>query len=135
MGILKRFKLLLKFFMVEDSIQDIIVTFTALKKDIPSYVNIRGWKAYIKYNNQPQTCRVCEETDHIAKDCPVNFRRKPQENQSKDAEMPHEPEPNPTPEEITNTPSMQQAEPHVFSNVSLQNAEDCPTSLAAEGDP
>ena len=96
---------------------------------------MRGWNAYVKYDGQPQTCRVCEKTDHLAKDCPYNLKRKPQENQPKDAEMPHEPEPNPTPEEVSSTPTMQEAEPHVFSNTSLQKEEDCMTTSTVKNVP
>ena len=105
---------------------DRFVIFKALAKDIPSYVRIRGWNAYVKYEGQPKTCRVCGQLDHLAKDCPNNLRKRPQQNQYKDDEMPYEPEPDLTEEEITSTPSMQEEEPHVFSNVSLQKEQEDP---------
>ena len=47
---------------------DRLVIFSALSKDIPSYLDIKGWKAFIRYNNQLKTCRICEQTGHFAKD-------------------------------------------------------------------
>ena len=46
------------------------VSFERLHVDIPSYVLIRGWSAYIKYEGQPQTCRNCNQTGHIFANCP-----------------------------------------------------------------
>ena len=102
------------------------VIFKNLAKDIPSYVRVRRWIAYVKYDGQPKTCRVCGQLDHLAKDCPSNLRKKPQQNQNKDDEMPHVPEPDLTDEEITSTPSMQEEEPHVFRNASLQKEQEKP---------
>ena len=94
--------------------RDRFVIFKALTKDIPSYVKVRGWNACVKYDGQPKTCRLCGLLDHLAKDCPTSLRRKLQQNQNKDDEMPHEPEPDLTEEEITSRPSMLEEEPHVF---------------------
>ena len=107
---------------------DKLVFFTSLHKDIPSYLNIRGWKAFLRYNNQPQTCRLCDKTGHFAKECLTNPRNKPDKGQHDDQpaneEMEtHTPKPDPTPEEINSTPTMQEEEPHVFSNASLQKEE------------
>ena len=90
---------------------DKLVLFTSLHKDIPSYLNIRGWKAFIRYNYQPQTCRLCDKTGHFAKECPTNPRNKPNEDQLDDQpaaeEMEtHTPKPDPTPEKINSTPTM-----------------------------
>ena len=35
---------------------DRVVIFKKIHKDIPSYVPVRGWKAYIMYTGQPKTC-------------------------------------------------------------------------------
>ena len=39
---------------------DRILIFRSIQKDIPSYVFVRGWRGFVKYDGQPQTCRVCE---------------------------------------------------------------------------
>ena len=44
---------------------------------------MRGWRAYVNYNGQTSTCRICEDTDHFGKDCPT--RKGSQE--SKDTPM------------------------------------------------
>ena len=113
---------------------DKFVFFASPHKDIPSYLNIRGWKAFIRYNNQPQTCRLCDRTGHFARECPMNPRNKPNEDQPDDqlaAEdmKTHTPEPDPTPEEINSTPTIQEEEPHLFSNASLQKEEGEPNLL------
>ena len=59
---------------------DRVIIFKELKKETPSYVYVRGWRAYVKYNGQPQTCRVCDLTGHFAKDCPAS--RKPNHPES-----------------------------------------------------
>ena len=59
---------------------DRVIIFKELKKEIPSYVYVRGCRAYVKYNGQPQICRVCDLTGHFAKDCPAS--RKPNQPQS-----------------------------------------------------
>ena len=40
---------------------DRVVIFKKIHKDIPSYVTIRGWKAFIMYRGQPKTCRSAEK--------------------------------------------------------------------------
>ena len=47
-----------------------------LEKNIPSYLYVRGWKAFVKYNGQQQTCRKCKKTGHIARDCPEGPKNK-----------------------------------------------------------
>ena len=51
-----------------------IITFTSIAVNIPSYVHVCGWKAFVKYRSQEQTCRRCSQTGHMAKDCPLNRR-------------------------------------------------------------
>ena len=60
--------------------------------DIPSYVKINGYVAYVKYNGQPATCRMCGETGHLAADCHRNprRRRKAQEKKKEEEEVPKE---------------------------------------------
>ena len=48
---------------------DLVVTFKKINKDIPSYVTVRGWKAFIMYRGQPKTCRSCGKVDRFAMDC------------------------------------------------------------------
>ena len=45
--------------------------FDVLKESIPSYVNVRGWNAYVTYRGQAKTCRICHNRDHFARDCPT----------------------------------------------------------------
>ena len=61
---------------------DRVVIFKKIHKDIPSYVPIRGWKAFIMYTGQPKTCRSCRNVGHFAKDC--SSKRKPDETSSED---------------------------------------------------
>lgn len=41
-----------------------------LDKPIPSYVNVGDYRALVKYIGQKPTCRLCDEPDHIGKQCP-----------------------------------------------------------------
>ena len=50
------------------------ITFSRIIKNIPSYITVRGWKAYVYYSGQQKMCRNCGETNHLAKDCPRNRR-------------------------------------------------------------
>ena len=43
------------------------IHFYELPKHIPSYVMVRGWRAYVSYRGQHRTCRICDETGHIAR--------------------------------------------------------------------
>ena len=49
---------------------DRVPIFKQVRHHIPSYVFVRGWRAFVKYAGQPQTCRICGLTGHFAKDCP-----------------------------------------------------------------
>ena len=59
-----------------------------LRKEIPSYVHVRGWNAFVRCNCQPQIYRVCSLAGHFGKDCPRNNKKsgdqqqKPPEGQS-----------------------------------------------------
>ena len=49
---------------------DRVIVLSNIEQDIPSYVFIRGWWAYVKYHGQPQICRVCGLAGHFPKECP-----------------------------------------------------------------
>ena len=67
---------------------DRVLVFKELQKEIPSYVQVRAWNAFVRYNGQLQACRVCSLAGHFAKDCPRNNKKsgdqqqKPPEGQS-----------------------------------------------------
>ena len=105
------------------------VSFERLDADIPSYVLIRGWLAYIKYEGQPQTCRQCGKSGHVFASCPQRKRKQashedtpkneshehPAEPEDMDTQEPPPPnEPNPTQEEMNSTPSMQEEFPDKY---------------------
>lgn len=49
-----------------------------IEKDIPSYLEVDGTRAVVKYRGQPKTCRICSQSGHIAYQCPkkaYNSRR------------------------------------------------------------
>jgi hypothetical protein len=48
-----------------------------IEKAIPSYVTIGEYRAIVKYNGQKTTCGICDETDHLRRDCPRLRRNKP----------------------------------------------------------
>ena len=47
---------------------DRVLIFKQVRHHIPSYVFVRGWRAFVKYAGQ--TCRICGLTGHFVKDCP-----------------------------------------------------------------
>ena len=59
---------------------DRVLIFKKIDKHVPSYVFGRSWKAFIEYAGQPQTCRICGLTGHIAKDCARNKGPSPEGN-------------------------------------------------------
>ena len=92
-----------------------VITFSKITKNIPSYVPVRGWNAYVYYYGQKKTCRKCGEPDHLAKDClrnrgpedtPMEQQsttaepNKKAEEKSMDTDVPEPPRPNvPSPED------------------------------------
>ena len=81
--------------------QVIVLIFRKINRHIPSYIFVCGWRAFVKYNGQPQTCRVCGSTAHFAKDCPVNQKDK-RESENKEPESLRDP---PTSMDINVIPS------------------------------
>ena len=58
---------------------DRVVTFSSINVAIPSYVQVRGWPAFVKYRGQVSTCKICGDSGHLAKNCAKNRRNaKPQ---------------------------------------------------------
>ena len=51
---------------------DRYIVYDQLQCTIPSYVTVRGWKAYVYYYGQ--LCRVCHNEGHFANDCPTRKR-------------------------------------------------------------
>ena len=47
---------------------DRVLTFKRIARHIPSYVYMRGWRAFIKYNGQSPSCRVSGLTGHPKSD-------------------------------------------------------------------
>ena len=46
---------------------DRVVIFKKIYKAIPSYITVRGWKAFIMYRGQPKTCLSCGKVGHFTK--------------------------------------------------------------------
>jgi len=42
-----------------------------IEKDIPSYLTIGSYRTIVKYHGQKPTCRICDEMNHIGRDCPT----------------------------------------------------------------
>lgn len=42
-----------------------------LEKHIPSYVTLGSYKAVVRYSGQIPTCRICDEREHIGRNCPT----------------------------------------------------------------
>lgn len=45
-----------------------------LKKPIPSYLKLGGFSLPVRYRGQVKTCKICQATDHLVRDCPVRGR-------------------------------------------------------------
>jgi hypothetical protein len=43
----------------------------ALERHIPSYVTRGSYKAVVRYCGQIRTCRICDDREHIGKNCPT----------------------------------------------------------------
>ena len=46
----------------------------SLKKPIPSFLRVGGFTLPVRYRGQVKTCKICEQTDHLAYDCPARGR-------------------------------------------------------------
>lgn len=46
----------------------------SLKKPIPSFIKFSGFTLPVRYRGQQKTCKICEETGHLARDCPARNR-------------------------------------------------------------
>ena len=46
----------------------------SLKKPIPSFLKFSGFTLPVRYRGQQKTCKICEETGHLARDCPARNR-------------------------------------------------------------
>ena len=91
-----------------------VLIFKKLVVDIPSYVKINGYWAYVKYNGQPATCRLCGETGHLAAECHRNSRRKrkAQEKKKEEEEVPKESGNSDKEPEVVNMDVHEQAPPN-----------------------
>lgn len=47
-----------------------------IEKDIPSYLTIGSYRAIVKYHGQKPTCRICDEPNHMGRDCPTLRKNK-----------------------------------------------------------
>jgi hypothetical protein len=54
-------------YKVSNGVRIVMMT---LKKHIPSYIVIAGYRALTSYDGQPQTCYGCGDTEHIYNVCP-----------------------------------------------------------------
>ena len=87
-----------------------MICFTKIARNITSYVFVKGWQAFVRYRGQIQTCIICGDIDHLAKDCPRAKRQnKPSQPSSPDTPMetqetPKPPKPVISQEETMNTP-------------------------------
>ena len=105
------------------------IAFEKLDKEIPSYLIVRGWLAYVSYEGQKKTCRSCGESDHFFANCPKrkgqdtkpeetskndNGNRNPEPENMDTHEMPPPNELDPTEEEVKSTPTVQEEDPEFY---------------------
>ena len=57
---------------VETGVQSVLIK--NLKKPIPSFVRVGGFTLPVRYRGQQKTCKVCDGTGHLARDCPLRGR-------------------------------------------------------------
>ena len=108
---------------------DWIIKFEKLDKPIPSYVHVRGWLTYVKYDGQVQTCRNCNRGGHVFANCPqrngkgTKPEERPRNEEDEHTSEPenmdlHEPpplnEPDLTEEEMRSTPTIQEENPDLY---------------------
>ena len=97
------------------------IAFEKLDKEIPSYLIVRGWLAYVSYEGQKKTCRSCGESGHFFANCPKRKGQdtKPEETSKNDNgtcnpepenmdthKMAPPNEPDSTEEEVKSTPTV-----------------------------
>ena len=107
---------------------DWILTYDKLTTPIPSYVCVRGWWAYVKYDGQESTCRKCNQGGHVFANCPQKQKKEPNSEETpygnedkheepenmETNEAPPPNEPNPTKDVIRSTSSMQEKNPDEY---------------------
>lgn len=54
----------------EDVYNGIRTVSMTIRKSIPSYIAIDGFDVYVFYRGQAKTCRICQRTGHLQKNCP-----------------------------------------------------------------
>ena len=106
---------------------DWCILFDVLRESIPSYVNVRGWNAYVTCQGQAKTCRICHNTDHLARDCPTRKNNQDQD-QPENIDVPDQPPQNASePEDQSETAPNDR----VMENVTV---EDCQIPTSVEPD-
>lgn len=58
------------------TLSSFVICTMSLKKRIPSYVNLGRYTLVVKYEGQPETCRICNQPGHKAYFCPTTIRRR-----------------------------------------------------------
>ena len=95
---------------------DRAIIFKRINVNIPSYIFVRGWRAFVNYIGQLRTCRVYGCTGHLAKACPrlkkesepANDQPVSSEPEDMESEPIRTPEPTRTFEEPTSIPTLQE---------------------------
>ena len=110
---------------------DRVLVFKRLARHIPSYVFVRGWRAFVKHTGQPLTCRICRLTGHFAKYCPKsNKKSNTEDNRSENVPKGQsESQPSEKNHPENKSPDMSTGKPHVPEPASEANS---PATMEAE---